>query len=481
MGAIEMNAPKTLQQLMQKSGVAFGTSGARGLVTAMTEEVCAAYTQAFVQAMQREYVFKTVAIATDLRPSSPVIAQYCSKMLFQLGLEIIFCGAIPTPALALYAQKHKIPGIMVTGSHIPFDRNGLKFYRPDGEITKADEEIMLATSVLPLQDYSISLPLPTPDARSDYLERYVDMLGADGFKGLRLAIYQHSSVGRDLMQELFSILGAEVICLERSNTFVPIDTEAVSDADVQRGIDWAKQYNVNAIISTDGDGDRPLIADEHGTWLRGDIVGLLTAQWLNIRHLAVPVSCNSAIEVSRFFDQVIRTRIGSPYVIAGMALLHEQGKQHIAGFEANGGFLLGSSVNAYPHLAPLPTRDALLPVMCLLAAMQKYNKPLSTIVAGLPSRFTASDRLQQYPTEKSKELIEDWFEFPEKLMSLLQIDEMVIKKDITDGLRLTLTSGNVIHLRPSGNAPELRCYAESHSIPAAVRLVKAVLERISTL
>ncbi|MGO7770887.1 hypothetical protein ACC736_39275, partial [Rhizobium ruizarguesonis] len=28
---------------------------------------------------------------------------------------------------------------MVTGSHIPADRNGIKFYLPDGEIDKSDE------------------------------------------------------------------------------------------------------------------------------------------------------------------------------------------------------------------------------------------------------------------------------------------------------------------------------------------------------
>jgi phosphomannomutase len=28
---------------------------------------------------------------------------------------------------------------MITGSHIPADRNGIKFYRPDGEIDKDDE------------------------------------------------------------------------------------------------------------------------------------------------------------------------------------------------------------------------------------------------------------------------------------------------------------------------------------------------------
>lgn len=472
----------TLQQLMQSSGVAFGTSGARGLVSAMTEDVCAAYTHAFVQAMQREYVFQTVAIATDLRPSSPEIARFCAKMLSQLGLQIIFCGPIPTPALALYAQKNNIPGIMVTGSHIPFDRNGLKFYRPDGEITKEDEAVMLANSILPLQKNDLCLPLVNLDAKNDYLQRYANMLGGvDALRGLRLAIYQHSSVGRDLMHELFSFLGAEVICLERSDTFVPIDTEAVSEQDRQRGLDWAQQYGVNAIISTDGDGDRPLISDEHGNWLRGDVVGLLTAQWLNIRHLAIPVSCNSAIEASGFFDQVIRTRIGSPYVIAGMAALQQQASQGIAGFEANGGFLLGSSVQMYPELSPLPTRDALLPIACLLAAMQQLNQPLSTLVAALPARFTSSDRLQQFPTAKSKQLIEDWSQSPEGLMRLLNIDEVVVKQDMTDGLRLTLASGNIIHLRSSGNAPELRCYAESDSVSAAVILVKTVLEQISTL
>ena len=32
-----------------------------------------------------------------------------------------------------------LPAIMVTGSHIPEDRNGLEFYRAHGEIDKSDE------------------------------------------------------------------------------------------------------------------------------------------------------------------------------------------------------------------------------------------------------------------------------------------------------------------------------------------------------
>ena len=38
----------------------------------------------------------------------------------------------------------------------------------------------------------------------------------------------------------------------------------------------------------------------------------------------------------------------------------------------------------------------------------------------------------------------------------------VVKLDTTDGVRITLSGGDIVHLRPrpSGNAPELRCYTE---------------------
>jgi phosphomannomutase len=42
--------------------------------------------------------------------------------------------------------------------------------------------------------------------------------------------------------------------------------------------------------------------------------------------------------------------------------------------------------------------------------------------------------------------------------------------DETDGLRVTLASGEIVHLRPSGNAPELRCYAEADTAARAREL-----------
>jgi phosphomannomutase len=89
--------------------------------------------------MKCNFSFDKVAIAIDNSPSSYEMVMACAAALQQLEIEEIYYGVVPTPALAYVAQEDNIPAIMVTGSHIPFDRNGLKFYPPDGEISKADE------------------------------------------------------------------------------------------------------------------------------------------------------------------------------------------------------------------------------------------------------------------------------------------------------------------------------------------------------
>ena len=125
----------TLRDMAAQSGVAFGTSGARGKVADMTPDLCHAYTTAFINAVVPKAT--TIVLGHDLRPSSPEIAAACTAAIESLGMTVIYGGALPTPALALYAAQSGSPAIVVTGSHIPFDRNGIKFYKEDGEITSA--------------------------------------------------------------------------------------------------------------------------------------------------------------------------------------------------------------------------------------------------------------------------------------------------------------------------------------------------------
>jgi len=467
--------------IISNSGVAFGTSGARGLVEQFTNEVCAAFTVAFLTVMREQSTVARVAIGLDRRPSSPAMAAACTAAARAVGMDVLDYGVLPTPALALQAMAEGVPAIMITGSHIPFDRNGIKFYRPDGEISKADEQAILQVAAeLPALDDLAREPV-SDAANERYLSRYSEWFSGQPLAGKRVGLYQHSAAGRDLTVQVLETLGARVVPLGLSEEFVPVDTEAVSEADRKLGRDWVAEHQLDALLTTDGDGDRPLLADERGEWLRGDVVGLLCARELGIEALAVPVSCNTAIEACGALQKVERTRIGSPYVLAAMEQLKE-GYRAVAGFEANGGFMLGSPIQqGNKRLEALPTRDALLPAIALMVAAARKGHPLLALVEGLPARYTASDRLKAFPTERSRSLLATWADNLSGLQNALSLESSITGKDTTDGLRVTLQSGDIVHLRPSGNAPELRCYVEAGSSRAADALLDQCMRALSEL
>ena len=473
-----MTQPVSIADLMTQSGVAFGTSGARGLVSAMTDRICFAYTCGFLQHLEDSGQFAQgnhVAIAGDLRPSSPRIMAACAAAIRHKGGHVDFCGFVPSPAVAAYGFERGIASLMVTGSHIPDDRNGIKFNRTDGEVLKVDE--------LGIRAQTISLPdvfddqdmlretapaEPLIDVATAYIARYIDAFGAEALKGLKLGVYEHSAVARDILAALVEQLGGEVHRLGRSETFIPVDTEAVRPEDQDFAKQWAAELGLDAILSTDGDSDRPLLADENGAWIRGDILGILSARALRIRAVATPVSCNSAVELSGLFDVVRRTRIGSPFVIEAMNALSAEGQATVCGYEANGGFLLGSAVDVgKARLHALPTRDAVLPIIATLVDARQQGLSLSALQAQLPARHTFSERLQNYPTAQSQALIAHLLE-GDRSAILARLTRMfgdiagtANTIDTTDGLRIHFDGGDIIHLRPSGNAPELRCYTES--------------------
>lgn len=469
------------KDVLSNSDVKFGTSGARGLVEDFTPVVCAAFVSAFLTRISECFASDTLFLGIDNRPSSPVIAKLCASAASAIGYKVRYFGVLPTPALAFYAIENKQPAIVVTGSHIPFERNGLKFYRPDGEITKADEyAIVTSDAKVTLAEDSFELPIEH-SAINAYKARYKNVLPTGTLKNKRIGIYEHSSAGREIYCNILEQLGATVISIGRSDDFVPIDTEAVSEEDRERAKTWSAEFNLDAIFSTDGDGDRPLIADESGEWLRGDIVGLISCLELNIEAIATPVSCNSAIELSNQFQTVKRTRIGSPFVLAEFDCLKDEYSK-IAGFEANGGFMLGSAIEYNNFvIEPLPTRDAFLPFITVLARAVRKQCSISALLAELPSRFTASDRLKEVAPSESSMIIAKANEETGYQASGLGIESDVKDKNQVDGLRLTFESGDILHLRPSGNAPELRIYVEADSQVKANELLLTAKKGLKSL
>lgn len=502
---------------MNKSRVSFGTSGVRGIAKEMTDEVCYSYTSAFIQYLEGRGELirgERIAIGGDLRPSTERIMNAVTMAISDRGYIPENCGLIPSPAIAYYGFTKKIPSSMVTGSHIPADRNGIKYTKRDGEILKDDEAgIRRQTVRIPaglfddegMLSLKIELPAQNNDAIDLYIQRYIEAFPDFPLKGRRIGVYQHSAVGREIIVRILEGLGAEVKPLGISHTFIPVDTEAIREEDVIRARQWAEEHHFDSIVSTDGDSDRPLISDENGKWMRGDVAGILCSAYLKADAVVTPVSSNSAVERCGLFKKIYRTKIGSPFVIEGMKKALEEGYERVVGYEANGGFLIASDINLGPAreqessrtpklpnsqtlklLRALPTRDAMVLIISILLMTGERGKRLSHLIKELPQRFTASDRLKDFPIEKSRT----------KLMELHSGDEVkdrgtleavfgeyfgkISTINTLDGLRIVFESGEIIHLRPSGNAPEFRCYTEADSEERAIRIKDICLNIMET-
>jgi len=253
------------------------------------------------------------------------------------------------------------------GSHVPADRNGIKFYKPEGEVLKTDEVAIRAAIVeagavvdASLFDGSGALAAPAPaaafvpDAAEAYVRRYLDpFAGRLPLRGRTVVVWQHSAVGRDLLVRVLEGLGARVVPVGRTEEFVAVDTEDIGPEEAARFRALVEAHRPDALVSTDGDGDRPLVVDERGRFHRGDVVGLVTAEHLGAAFAAVPISTTDAVDRhlrSGSDLELVKTRIGSPWVIAAMDEAVRRGRDAVVGWEVNGGFL--TATDLYVPAAP---------------------------------------------------------------------------------------------------------------------------------
>lgn len=534
--------------------LAFGTSGLRGLVKDITDLEAYINVKAALRYLLRIsdiHASSRVVIAGDLRPSTDRIMRACAWAIVDAGCQVENAGKIPTPALIHHAISARRAGVMVSGSHIPFDRNGIKLSKSVGEVLKQDEAgITHEIDRVRVEEYSRTatdsafdasgmlkrspdLPPIAPAAEEAYVRRYLTSFTCGGLSALRVLVYQHSAVGRDILPRILRELGAQVVTAGRSEAFVSIDTENITAEQLNRLEEFAVAAEasgrpLHAIVSTDGDSDRPLVtavlpaaeAQPGGRRVRflpGDLLGIVVAEYLRADAAAVPISANDAVD-QRMGERGValqKTKIGSPYVISALDELRRGGRHaRIVGWEANGGVLTGSDMTvAAGTMGALPTRDSTLPILANLFAAATQKLSLSVLWDRLPARFgraglidnlpvavsqailasliPAGDtvevefdgagrvadrsRADAIPTPFAEEQAKDWQRTRATLAryftSAHGFDD-IGRINVLDGVRIYFGNGDVAHIRPSGNAPQLRIYANSNSQARADEIVE---------
>lgn len=477
--------------------LAFGTSGLRGLVTDMTDLECYINTRGFIAFLQDKESLpdnSIISVAGDLRDSTPRIICTVIQAIADSGHIAEYCGLIPTPALALWAQEKNQAAVVVTGSHIPSDRNGIKFYKVDGEVLKSDEtnikqSVASTRDEIYEQDFSGSsfdekgmlpstgLPELNKAVAQNFVDRYKNMFDQAFLSGKKIIVYQHSAVGRDMLVDILTDFGADVVAVDRSEKFIPIDTENVTPENQTYFRSLAQKYrDAFAIVSTDGDSDRPFVIDENGEFHRGDVLGFVAARELGADFAALPITSSDAVDSSleKANIQYQHTRVGSPYVIEAMS---KSDAKLAVGWEVNGGFLIDNDFQYEgKSIEKLPTRDSFLPIFVCLKSAIKLEKTVSELFNELPARYTQAGLIDNFPVEASKKIVEIFsksgIELAENIFTSDYGFSELNKIDTTDGARLYFQNGDIVHIRPSGNAPQLRIYSIANTQDRADEIVK---------
>lgn len=438
----------------------FGTSGIRGPAdTLFTSNFCTKLGYVFGSWLTSKGKSGYVAVGMDPRESSPRIKQNIIRGLTAAGWEIIDQGVLPTPALTYFCKQTSSIGgaVMITGSHITANLNGVKLLINGEEVTKEHEqEIEKLFSSLPTpQNKFID---PAIEHRTTAADLYLEMLHglADTpYPGWKIVLDTANGTQTEIFKQLFSDLNLDFICTGdcdlQSPTFIPRDTEVQSAfTDLIRDV---LGNHADFGIGFDADGDRVIFVDDQGRYIPGDYSCSLIAKYSDSSSIVTPISSSSVVD--HLDKQVYRTKVGSTHVVAKMK---EVGATF--GFEANGG---GISAEIFYG------RDGGSTAIKILNLLKKHRLKLSQAYDQFPSYYLFRDKVD-CPTQLFDQI---YSRIREKYMSH-PLDDL-------DGLKIDLGNNDWILFRASGNAPEFRVFTQSSNKHQAQKLGTEGLDYVKSI
>ena len=284
---MEMNSYKSLKSGSDIRGIAVQTED--NDVT-LTVNAISDITKAYLKWLSDKTGKDTlnVAVGNDVRISCDAVYSAVQKAVVESGCNLFYCGVCTTPSMFVLLKESDWDcdgSIMITASHLPYDRNGLKFFTPDGGLSgdDIDEIIGLAEKgeVMPRRLGNVI----EKSYMNEYCRKLVSVVRTGTGKsaplfGKRVIVDAGNGVGGFFAKKVLQQLGAITdgsINLEPDGNFPahapnPEDPEAIkalSDAVI------ASHAELGIIFDTDV--DRAAIVDGDGTHINRDNLIALTA------------------------------------------------------------------------------------------------------------------------------------------------------------------------------------------------------------
>ena len=433
----------------------FGTDGIRGTANLepMTPETALKVAIAVGECFKNGAHKHLVVIGKDTRLSGYMLEPALTAGFVTMGMDVVLVGPLPTPAIAMLTRSLRADiGVVLSASHNPYGDNGIKLFGRDGYKLSDEIEHKIETALArgPSRRASpseLGRVKRLDDAGGRYIE-FVKQSFPRGLRldGLRIVVDCAHGAGYKVAPTVFWELGAEVFSLGVAPDGLNINREcgALAPEQMRREV-LARRADIG--IALDGDADRLVIADEHGTILDGDQLMALIATGLSrSRRLAggaLVATVMSNLGLERYLTGqgigLHRAGVGDRYVVEKMRSL---------------GCNLGGEQSGHIILADYATTgDGLIAALQVLASIVETGRPASEVCR----LFTP---VPQYAGNV-------------RHGDVVPLDRPAVQRAIADGEARLGAAGRLL-IRRSGTEPVIRVMAEGED----EELVAAVVDQI---
>lgn len=442
----------------------FGTDGIRGTANSdpMTAEIALRVGMAAGRVFTRGAHRHSVVIGKDTRLSGYMLEPALAAGFVSMGMDVIFVGPMPTPAVAMLTRSLRADlGVVISASHNPFYDNGIKLFGPDGyKLSDETEEQIERLVESNMQDHlaqsgELGRARRLEDAEGRYIE-FVKNTFPNGrqLEGLKIVVDCANGAAYKVAPTTLWELGAEVVTYGVEPDGFNINKDCGS-TDTYTMCQMVREHGADIGIALDGDADRVLIADETGNLLDGDLLMAIVAEsWqrrgkLNGGGIVATVMSNLGLEhyLRDIGLTLERTQVGDRYVVDHM--------------RANG-FNVGGEQSGHIVLSDYNTTgDGLIAAIEVLCALEDTGNSVSEL----------GRRFQPYP-----QILENV-----RFKGNSPLDNKTVKEAVDDGESRLKASGRIL-VRKSGTEPLIRVMAEGTDqalVQSVVADIVTAIEQVS--
>jgi len=420
----------------------FGTDGIRGKANLepMTAETALRVAMAAGHRFTRGDHRHLVVIGKDTRLSNYMIEPALQAGFTAMGMDVVLVGPMPTPAVAMLTLSLRADlGVMISASHNPFEDNGIKLFGPDGyKLSDEVEEEIEALIENGLVDHlAASDKLGRARRLEDAQGRYIEFVKHSfprnlRLDGLKIIVDCANGAAYKVAPRVFHELGADVVpmAIEPDGTNINWDCGATATAALQEQV---VAHGADLGVALDGDADRVILCDEHGTVVDGDqVMAMIARSWQSAGRIAgggIVATVMSNLGLEKYLESIdlnlVRASVGDRYVLEQMRA---------------GGFNLGGEQSGHLILSEYSTTgDGLIAALQVLAAKVAADAPMSDFA----QVFTPFPQLLKNVRVKDR----------------AAMDAPDVKSAVVAGEEKLGDDGRVL-IRPSGTEPLIRVMAE---------------------